>query len=219
MYVLAGDNPPTRRMFAQARNTEFAGDETQRPQLTDDEKFHVAIHEAGHALVATLRGHEWFQVTINGIADSLGFLENLRDGNIGKSMKKLTEKIDVALAGNAAERILGTVSEGSESDRCKATEYARRIVCGGFCDDEELAMMPDYADSEHEWARLRPKVTPILKERKKIVAALLTENKAALKSVAEELVRHGTLFQEDVVAILRRKTNLIGKKKERRARQ
>ena len=206
-------------MFAQARNTEFAGDETQRPQLTDDEKFHVAIHEAGHALVATLRRHEWFQVTINGIADSLGFLENLRDGNIGKSMKKLTEKIDVALAGNAAERILGTVSEGSESDRCKATEYARRIVCGGFCDDEELAMMPGYADSEHEWARLRPKVTPILKERKKIVAALLTENKAALKSVAEELVRHGTLFQEDVVAILRRKTNLIGKKKERRARQ
>ena len=101
-------------------------------------------------------------------------------------------------------------------------EVKERIAAefsGGFCDDEELAMMPDYADSEHEWARLRPKVTPILKERKKIVAALLTENKAALKSVAEELVRHGTLFQEDVVAILRRKTNLIGKKKERRARQ
>ena len=66
-------------MFVQARNTEFAGDETQRPQLTDDEKFHVAIHEAGHALVATLRGHEWLQVTINGIADSLGFLDCVED--------------------------------------------------------------------------------------------------------------------------------------------
>ena len=219
MYDLAGNNAPTRRMFAQARNTEFAGDETQRPQLTDDEKLNVAIHEAGHALVATLHRHEWFQVTINGIADSLGFLENLSDGNLGKSMKKLTEKIDVALAGNAAERLLGTVSEGSQSDFRKATDYAKRIVRGGFCDDEELAMMSDDADTEHDLARIRPKVTAILTERKKIVASLLTKNKAALKSVADELVHHGTLFQEDVVAILRRKTNLVGKKKERRVRQ
>ena len=219
MYDLAGNNPPTRRMFAQARNTEFAGDETQRPQLTDDEKFQVAIHEAGHALVATLRGHEWFQVTINGIADNLGFLENLRDGNIGKTMKKLTEKIDVSLAGNAAERILGTVSEGSQRDFGKARDYAKRIVCGGLCDDEELAMMADHTDSRHDLELIRPKVTAILAERKKIVTALLTKNKAALRSVADGIVHHGTLFQEDVVAILRRKTNLFERKKGRRARR
>ena len=216
MFDLAGAKTPTRRMFAQARNTEFAGDETQRPQLTDDEKLHVAIHEAGHALVATLHGHDWLQVTINGIADNLGFLENLSDGNVGKSMKKLTEKIDVALAGNAAERLLGTVTEGSDSDFCKATDYAKRIVRGGFCDDDELAMTTDYADSEHDWARIRPKVNAILTERKKVVASLLTKNKVVLQSVADELVHCGTLFQEDVVGMLRRKTNLIARKKGRR---
>lgn len=213
MFDLAGTDTPTRRMFAQARNTEFAGDETQRPQLTDEEKLHVAIHEAGHALVATLRGHEWLQVTINGVADSLGFLENLRDGNVGKSMKKLTEKIDVALAGNAAERILGTVTEGSDSDFCQATDYAKRIVRGGFCDDYELAITPDLADSGHDWTRIRPKVNAILTERKKAVSSLLTKNKAVLKSVADELVQRGTLFKEDVVAILRCKTNLVEEKK------
>lgn len=213
MFDLAGTDTPTRSMFAQARNTEFAGDETQRPQLTDEEKLHVAIHEAGHALVATLLGDDWLQVTINGIADNLGFLENLRDGNVGKSMKKLTEKIDVALAGNAAERLLGTVTEGSDSDFCKATDYAKRIVRGGFCDDDELAMTSDYTDSEHDWARIRPKANAILAERKKVVASLLTKNKSALKSVADELVQRGTLFKEDVVAILSRKTNLIAKKK------
>ena len=216
MFDLAGNSAPTRRMFAQARNTEFAGDETQRPQLTDAEKLNVAIHEAGHALVATLHGHEWFQVTINGIADSLGFLENLRDGNLGKSMKKLTEKIDVALAGNAAERLLGTVTEGSNSDFRTATKYAKRIIRGGFCDDEELAMMSDYTDSEHDLARIRPKANAILAERKKVVDSLLTKNKSALKSVADELVQRGTLFKEDVVAILSRKTNLIARKKGRR---
>ncbi len=219
MFDLAGTAAPTRRMFVQARNTEFAGDETQRPQLTDEEKLHVAIHEAGHALVATLRGHDWLQVTINGVADSLGFIENLRDGNVGKSMKRLTEKIDVALAGNAAERILGTVSEGSRSDFCTATDYAKRIVRGGFCDDDELAMTPDHTDSEHDWARIRPKVNAILAERKKIVASLLTKNKATLKSVVDELIHLGTLFQEDVLAILRRKTNPIERKKGRKARQ
>ena len=166
-------------------------------------------HEAGHALVATLYGHRWLQVTINGCADSLGFLENLRDGNVGKSMKKLMEKIDVALAGNAAERILGTVSEGSQSDFCAATDYAKRIVLGGFGDDDELAMAPDSTDSEHEWARIRPKVNAILAERKKVVASLLSKNKAALKSVADELVKHGTLFQEDVAAMIHRKTPLV----------
>ena len=38
--------------------------------------------------------------------------------------------------------------------------------------------------------------------------------KAALKSVAEELVNHGTLFQEDVVAILRRKASRRTMRKE-----
>ena len=219
MFDLAGNNAPTRRMFAQARNTEFAGDETQRPQLTDDEKRHVAIHEAGHALVATLRGHEWLQVTINGVADSLGFLENLRDGNIGKSMKRLAEKIDVALAGNAAERILSTVSDGSQSDFRTATDYAARIVRGGFGDDDELAMAPDCANSEHDWSRIRPKVNAILTERKKVVASLLTKNKGTLKSIADELVHRGTLFQEDVVAILRRKTSVPERKKGRRGNE
>ena len=219
MFDLADNETPTRRMFAQARNTEFAGDETQRPQLTDDEKLHVAIHEAGHALVATLRGHEWFQVTINGIADNLGFLENLSDGNVGKSMKKLTEKIDIALAGNAAERILGTVAEGCQSDFSTATDYARRIVCGGFREGDEIVVTPDSIYGGDDWKRIRPKVNAILTERMKTVSALLSKRKAVLKSVAEELVHHGTLFQEDIVDILRRKTNLIDKKKGSRGNE
>jgi len=219
MFDLAGTNAPTRRIFAQARNIEFAGEETQRPQLTDEEKLHVAIHEAGHALVATLRGHDWFQVTINGIADSLGFLERLRDGCIGKSMENLKELIDISLAGHAAERLLGTVKEGSESDRLAATRDAMRIVCGGFCEDDELAITPETADGSLDWERNRPKANAILSERMKVVTSLLAKHKSALKAVADELVQNGTLFQEDVVAALRRRTNIIEKKKGRRGNE
>ena len=219
MFDLAGDGAPTRHLFAQARNMEFAGEETQRPQLTDEEKLHVAIHEAGHAVVATLRGHDWLQVTINGVADSLGFLEHLKDGCVGKSMETLKEKIDVALAGNAAERILGTVSEGCAGDFSKATDYARRIVCGGFSEDDELAVTPVSVDGGQDWERIRPKANAILAERMKIVSSLLAKNKPALKMVADELVRRGTLFQEDVAAALRSRPNLIAKGKGRRGNE
>lgn len=197
MFDLAGNGVPTRRTFAQARTIEFAGDETQRPQLTEDEKRQVATHEAGHALVATLYGHRWLQVTINGCADNLGFLENCKEGNIGRSKRKLIEKIDVALAGNAAERTLGTVSEGSESDFAKATAYARTIVGGGF-DDDNLAVTPEFAKGEQGWERIRPKVNAILKERMSSVSSLLAKHESSLRSVVDELVRRGTLFSEDV---------------------
>ena len=215
MYDIAGAETPTRRMFAQARNTEFAGEETQRPQLSDEEKHHVAIHEAGHALVATIRRHEWFQVTINGIADSLGFLERLRVGCLGKSMEELKELIDISLAGHAAERLLGTVKEGSDSDFRAATRDAMRIVRGGFREDDELAMIPESEDGSQDWERYRPKANAILSERMKIVSSLLAKHKSVLRAVADELVQNGTLFQEDVVAALRRKRNFIAKGKGR----
>jgi len=209
MFDLAGPSVPTRRMFAKARSTECAGDETQRPQLTKEEKLHVAIHEAGHALAATLRGHRWLQVTIDGNADNLGFLEHIREGHVGDSMSRLQEKIDVALAGNAAERLFGTVSEGSESDFATATGYAKRIICGGFREGDDLAVTPEFAEGEHDWNRIRPRVNEILKERMKIVSALLAEHMVALKTVADRLVRHGTLFQEDVADAIRRKVGNV----------
>ena len=49
----------------------------------------------------------------------------------------------------------------------------------------------------------------------KIVSSLLAKHKSVLRAVADELVQNGTLFQEDVVAALRRKRNFIAKGKGR----
>ena len=46
----------------------------------------------------------------------------------------------------------------------------------------------------------------------KIVSSLLAKHKTTLKVIAEELIQNGTLFQEDVAAILRRNTNIIKRK-------
>jgi hypothetical protein len=94
-----------------------------------------------------------------------------------------------------------------------ATGYARRIVCGGFCEGDELAVTPNFAEGGRYWERIRPKVNAILSDRMKIVSSLLTKHKSALRAVASDLVQCGTLFQEDVEAALRRKRSTIAKRK------
>jgi len=203
MYDLAGKHAPTRTHFTQARNVEFAGDETQRPPLSDEEKRQVALHEAGHAFVAAFYNHKFIQVTINGFGDNLGFLEHMRENSVGWSEHRLRENIDVALAGSAAQRIFGTVSEGSESDFEHATRYARKLLSGGIMGGEDLAVTPDFAEGEHDWQRIRPKVNAILNERMKRTTALLTEHKSVLKAVADNLMNKGTLFADDIAALMR----------------
>ena len=141
-------------------------------------------------------------MTINGFGDNLGFLEHMRDGSVGHSETRLRENIDVALGGHAAERLFGTVSEGSESDFEHATKYARKLLSGGLLGKDNLAVTPEFAEGEHDWQRIRPKVNAILRERLDKTATLLADHKAELKAIADELVRKGTLFSDDVDSIL-----------------
>lgn len=203
MYDLAGKDKPTRTHFTQARNVEFAGDETQRAPLTDEEKRQVAIHEAGHAFLAAHYNHKFIQVTINGFGGNLGFLEHMREGSVGWTERRLRENIDVSLAGNASERLFGIVSEGSESDFEHATRYARKLLSGGIMGGDDLAVTPDFAEGEHDWQRIRPKVNSILNERMKRTTDILTEHRSELKAIADSLVRKGTLFADDIAAIMR----------------
>ena len=198
----AGTNEATRNDFIDARNVEFSGEETQRCELTEEERRAVSVHEAGHALVSTIYGHKWLQVTVNGTGGNLGFLERLSEGALGWSEKKLSESIDVVLAGRAAESLLATPSEGSESDFRKATDYATRLVRGGFGDTDELAITPDSAMGAREWERIRPKVNAILAERRAHVSKMLDERRALLERVAQELFSKSVLFVEDVEAII-----------------
>ena len=121
------------------------------------------------------------------------------------SEKKLRESIDVVVAGRVAESILGTPTEGAESDFRKATDYATRLLCGGFIDSEELAVTPANAVGARDWERIRPRVNALIAERKDHVMKLLTAHKDVLGRVVDELVSKGILFAEDVDALLNRR--------------
>ena len=192
----------TRSDFIAARNVEHGGEETQRCELSDDERYAVAVHEAGHALMSSLHRHKWIQVTVNGTLGNLGFLERTAEGALGWSERKLRESIDVALAGRVAETLLAVPTEGAASDFRKATNYATRLVCGGFGNSDELAVTPESAAGPREWERLRPKINALLTARRSHVTRLFKTKKGVLKKIADELVAKRVLFAEDVEHIL-----------------
>ena len=200
---LSGDRAPSLATFIQARTVEFAGQESQSRTLSAAAKRNVALHEAGHALAASLYGHPWVQVSVNGTNGFLGFLESLQDEDgLTLSEQDLLERIDISLAGRVAEELLACATDGCTQDFAMATGFAQRIIHGGFRGHDELAVTPDAYNGTLEWERLRPQVNAILRDRFDHVSQLLAAHKAVLRQIADNLVARGTLFPDDIQSLL-----------------
>ena len=189
----------TREDFISARNIEYFGEYTQKPMLNEKARRQVAVHEAGHAVVAWLRNCHWVQVSVNdaGGGGNLGFLECMPKNGEGCTEKELEASIDIGLAGRAAEELLSHPTEGSSSDFKQASAYAVRIIRAGFGQEAEYAIQPD-EDGDLNWSELAPKVNRILTERMNAVKELLSKNIDLLERVVEELCGRGILFEDDM---------------------
>ena len=100
--------------------------------LLPEEKHAVAVHEAGHALVAALSEHAdpVAKVTILPAGQALGVTEQLplvERHLYGEDY--LTESLAVRLGGRAAELVeLGQGSTGASNDLASATDLATKMV-------------------------------------------------------------------------------------------
>ncbi|HEY7145653.1 MAG TPA: ATP-dependent zinc metalloprotease FtsH [Streptosporangiaceae bacterium] len=118
--------------FDTARDRIMLGRREGSNVLLPEEKHAVAIHEAGHALVAALSPHAdpVAKVTILpagqalGVTQQLPFVERHLYGE-----DYLTESLAVRLGGRAAELVeLGQGSTGASNDLASATDLATRMV-------------------------------------------------------------------------------------------
>lgn len=99
--------------------------------LTPEERTRVAYHEGGHALVASAVGNrdDVHRITILDRGKGLGSTALHREEEIILTADQLYEKLVIAMAGFAAERIvLGQPSTGSEDDLELATAIARDMA-------------------------------------------------------------------------------------------
>ncbi|HXQ18357.1 MAG TPA: ATP-dependent zinc metalloprotease FtsH [Acidimicrobiales bacterium] len=130
--VRAGGEVLTAEYFDEARDRIILGRREGSNVLLPDEKHAVAVHEAGHALVAAYseKADPIAKVTILPAGQSLGVTEQLplvERHLYGQDY--LDDMLAVFLGGRASELVvLGQGSTGASNDLAKATDLATKMV-------------------------------------------------------------------------------------------
>jgi len=130
--VREGRDVLTAADFDDARDRILLGRREGSNVLLPEEKHAVAIHEAGHAIVAALSDHAdpVAKVTILPAGQALGVTQQLpliERHLYGEDY--LTESLAVRLGGRAAELVeLGQGSTGAANDLASATDLATKMV-------------------------------------------------------------------------------------------
>jgi cell division protease FtsH len=214
--VREGRSTITAEDFSQARDRILLGRRDASNALTGDEKHAVAVHEAGHAVVAALSAHAdpVEKVTILPAGRALGVTEQLpEDERHLYPESYLLDSLTVSLGGRAAERLmLGELSTGASNDLTRATQLATRMV-REFGMSERLGPVgfgdesPQYLGQQQVTARpyaeatqrvIDEEVERLLNEADARASSLLRSRRSALERVVALLVERETIDGAEV---------------------
>jgi cell division protease FtsH len=218
--VRAGRATLTAADFDAARDRAVLGTRDRSVTLTLDELATVAVHEAGHALVAALSPHAdpVSRVTVLGAGQALGLTEMLpADDRRLYGERYLNETLAVRLGGRAAERLIrGEASTGAADDLASATALATQMVrdyglsdaLGPVSYSEPSAGHPalglQRGHSERTQWLVDQEVTALLTSAEARARALLTEHQETLTQLTAALLEHETLTGDQVRALVQK---------------
>ncbi|MHB8451629.1 MAG: ATP-dependent zinc metalloprotease FtsH [Mycobacteriales bacterium] len=197
--------------FEEARDRLLLGRRDASNVLLPEEKYAVAVHESGHALVAALCEHAdpVAKVTILPAGMALGVTELLPVSERHLYTEGyLTDLLTVRLGGRAAElAVLGQGSTGAANDLASATDIATKMVreyglspalgpvgysTGSpmFLGSEEIQRR---VYSETTQRIVDSEVSRLLREAADRALQLLTENRGALDRLTATLLEQETV--------------------------
>ena len=199
----------------------IAGYQKKNAILTDKEKWTVAYHEIGHALVAALQTHSAPVQKITIIprtSGALGYTMQVEEGNHYLMTKEeLENKIATLTGGRAAEEVrFGIVSTGASNDIEQATKLARGMVTRyGMSEEFDMVALEtvtnqylggdaSLACSAETQTRIDHQVVALVKKEHAKAVGILTENRAKLDELAKYLYEKETITGEEFMAILNR---------------
>src|SRR5690348_16049087 len=202
--------------FARARDRVLLGTRHTSP-LSPGELATVAVHEAGHALVAVLSPHAdpVSRVTVLGAGQALGLTEMLpADERRLYGESHLADTLAVRLGGRAAERLVcGEASTGAADDLASATALATQMVCefglservGPVSYSGPPAGYPALAGSrgysEHTQWLVDQEVAALLTRAETRARDLLTSHREALARLTAALLEQETVTGDQVRAV------------------
>jgi cell division protease FtsH len=207
--------------FDNAFERVVAGSERRTRTITPNEKRVVAVHEAGHALIASLtpEADKVHKVTIVPRGRALGYTMQLpTNDRFLLSQRELETRLTILVGGRAAETLVfGEASTGAADDLAHATDMARRMVTE-FGMSTVLGPVRLAADMQANFLSqqfgLDPRVSPetatlvdvetrrILEEAVAEASSILEHHRSALDSLADLLCEHETVDGAQIDAIL-----------------
>ena len=199
--------------FDAARDRIILGRREGSNVLLPEEKYAVAVHESGHALVAALAEHAdpVAKVTILPAGQTLGVTEQLP--LVERHMYSedyLHDSLAVRLGGRAAELVvLGQGSTGAANDLAGATDLATKMVREfglsktlgpvGYPEGGSVFLgsggpgMSSRPFAEATQAEIDREVAMLLREAEKRAVELLTEHRSVLDALTDLLLEEETV--------------------------
>ena len=216
--VRASRDVLTASDFDAARERLLIGRRDTTNALLPSEKDAVAVHEAGHALVAVLSEHTdpVAKITILPRGSALGVTEQIPESERHLYPESyLKDALAVRLGGRAAEILLmGEASTGAANDLASATGLATRMVRewglsaalgpigygnDGSAQENPFAGRPYAEDTQRAIDR---EVARLLSEAEATATTLLDTNRTMLDLLVTVLLDRETIDGADLTAIL-----------------
>lgn len=200
--------------FEQAIERVVGGLEKKSLVLSPEEKKTVAYHEAGHAICGWYFKYADPLLKVSIIPrgqGALGYAQYLPAGDTYlMNVNQLMDRMAMTLGGRVSEELhFETVTSGASDDFDKVTRMATAMVTKWgmskklgplhFQDDENKLHKP-FAEATAQ--TIDSEVRRIVDEAYKQCKDLLTEKKAEISLVAEELLSKEVLSRDDMVRLL-----------------
>ena len=197
----------------------IAGYQKKNAILTDHEKWIVAYHETGHALVAALQSHSAPVQKITIIprtSGALGYTMQVEEGNhYLMTREEMENKIATLTGGRAAEEVrFGSVTTGASNDIEQATKLARAMVTryGMSADFDMVALETvtnqylggdaSLACSAETQTKIDALVVALVKREHEKAVKLLNDHRSKLDELSKYLYEKETITGEEFMKIL-----------------
>ncbi len=216
----AGAQKITMRDFEEMRDKVIMGT-VRSLAIRPEEKHRLAVHEAGHTVVAHFlpTADPVYKVTIIPRGRSLGGTHMLPEEERHTLPEDyLKDRLAVMLGGRTAERVLlGTVSSGADDDIKQATQMARAMVARWGMSEGigpvDLRQSEDHPFLGREIAQPRrfsettahdvdAAVSDLLRQAEARAQEVIVANEAGMKSLVQRLEEREALSAEEIDACL-----------------
>ena len=217
--VRDGRDKVTQNDLEESIEVVIAGYQKKNAILTDHEKWIVAYHEIGHALVAACQSHSAPVQKITIIprtSGALGYTMQVDEGNHYLMNKdELENKITTLTGGRAAEEVkFGSVTTGASNDIEQATRLARAMLTRyGMSEEFDMVALEtvnnqylggdtSLACSAGTQAEIDRLVISIVKKQHEKASHILDEKREKLDELAKYLYEKETITGEEFMKIL-----------------